>query len=150
MLDKDVLDYPQVNDKIICLKNYQDRGLMNGTIWWVHDSRLNSDHTISMTVKNVFDDDEFIPIKVESTLQMFQFKDKDTLEGIKFGRIGRGFDQFDFGYAITVHKAQGSQWDDVVVYDDSWPDRKDPDFRYRWLYTAITRAAKTVKIIGKR
>ena len=28
------------------------------------------------------------------------------------------YDEFDFGYVLTVHKAQGSQWDDVVLFDE--------------------------------
>ena len=30
------------------------------------------------------------------------------------------YDEFDYGYALTVHKAQGSQWDDVVLFDESF------------------------------
>lgn len=43
----------------------------------------------------------------------------------------------DFGYAMTVHKAQGSEWDTVYVRDE--PGGWD---QVRWRYTAITRAAK--------
>lgn len=43
---------------------------------------------------------------------------------------------FDFGYALTVHKAQGSEWDYVIVIEDKTPAREEP----RWLYTAVTRA----------
>ena len=50
-----------------------------------------------------------------------------------------------WGYAITCHKAQGSQWDDVVLFDESWAFR---DTRERWLYTAVTRAQKEVTLIG--
>jgi hypothetical protein len=28
------------------------------------------------------------------------------------------YDEFDYGYVMTVHKAQGSQWDDVVLFDE--------------------------------
>jgi ATP-dependent exoDNAse (exonuclease V) alpha subunit len=48
------------------------------------------------------------------------------------------------GYAITVHKAQGSQWPDVVVLDES------PIFgrnAARWLYSAITRASDAVTVV---
>ena len=54
------------------------------------------------------------------------------------------FDDFDFGYALTVHKAQGSQWNDVVLFDESWAFKET---RERWLYTAITRAAETLTIV---
>lgn len=53
---------------------------------------------------------------------------------------------FDFGYAITVHKSQGSQWEDVIIYDDnimSW----DKAFRARWLYTALTRASERSTLV---
>jgi superfamily I DNA/RNA helicase len=44
-----------------------------------------------------------------------------------------------FGYAITCHKAQGSQWDNVLVWDDGLGKTRLE--RSRWLYTAITRAS---------
>jgi exodeoxyribonuclease-5 len=56
----------------------------------------------------------------------------------------KGVEEFDYAYALTVHKAQGSQWDDVLLFDQSHVFRKN---RYRWFYTAITRAAKTITIV---
>ncbi|MFM8749772.1 ATP-binding domain-containing protein, partial [Rhabdaerophilum sp.] len=53
-------------------------------------------------------------------------------------------DEFDYGYALTVHKAQGSQWDKVVLFDESFAFR---EHRARWLYTAVTRAAKALTIV---
>lgn len=49
-----------------------------------------------------------------------------------------------FGYAITCHKSQGSQWDNVLIYDESFCFR---EHAARWLYTAVTRAAKSVTVI---
>ena len=51
---------------------------------------------------------------------------------------------FDFGYAITVHKAQGGEWDNVVVFDESHIMRQMAN---RWLYTAITRAGKSLILV---
>ena len=53
-------------------------------------------------------------------------------------------DRFEFAYAITCHKAQGSEFDYVVVFDESWLFGED---RFRWLYTAITRAKKRLLIV---
>ena len=36
------------------------------------------------------------------------------------------YDEFDFGYVLTVHKAQGSQWDDVVLFDESVRVSREP------------------------
>jgi exodeoxyribonuclease V len=49
---------------------------------------------------------------------------------------------FDLGYAITVHKSQGSQWDTVILIDDGFLNWKR-ESRTRWLYTALTRAVDT-------
>mgnify|MGYP001177632435 FL=1 len=48
--------------------------------------------------------------------------------------------QVKFGYAITCHKSQGGQWDNVFV-DQGYLTEEMIDREYiRWLYTAITRA----------
>lgn len=55
--------------------------------------------------------------------------------------------QVKFSYAITCHKSQGGQWETVFVeqpYLSGPPDRE----YYRWLYTAVTRARKTLYLIG--
>jgi len=54
------------------------------------------------------------------------------------------YDEFDFGYVLTVHKAQGSQWDSVALFDESFAF---PDSRERWLYTGVTRAAKKLTLV---
>ena len=52
--------------------------------------------------------------------------------------------RFEFAYAITCHKAQGSEFDSVVVFDESWAFSEE---KSRWLYTAITRAKKKLLIL---
>ncbi len=52
--------------------------------------------------------------------------------------------RFEFAYAVTCHKAQGSEFDFVVVFDESWAFGQEKD---RWLYTAITRAKEKLLII---
>ena len=56
----------------------------------------------------------------------------------------RDAQEFDYGYALTCHKAQGSQWDDVIVLDESGCFRQDAA---RWLYTAVTRAVERVTVV---
>lgn len=53
-------------------------------------------------------------------------------------------EQIDFGYAISVHKSQGSEWPIVAVIDESRAFGKDAN---KWLYTAITRAKKKLIIL---
>ena len=56
----------------------------------------------------------------------------------------RDCEHVDFGHVLTVHKSQGSEWDDVVVHDESGVFR---DQGSRWLYTGITRAAKELTVV---
>lgn len=56
--------------------------------------------------------------------------------------------QVKYGYALTCHKAQGGQWADVYVdMDYIPPEAMGLDF-YRWLYTATTRATRTLYYIA--
>lgn len=52
--------------------------------------------------------------------------------------------RFDYGYAISVHKAQGSQFDTVLLFDESYAFGENKN---KWLYTAITRARKNIVIL---
>ncbi len=56
----------------------------------------------------------------------------------------RETDEFTYGYALTVHKAQGSQWDKVTLFDESYAFR---EHRARWLYTGLTRAAQAITVV---
>jgi exodeoxyribonuclease-5 len=53
---------------------------------------------------------------------------------------------FDFGYAMTVHKMQGSQFDDLVVVAERPGPVGTEDWR-RWLYTAVTRASHRLTVL---
>lgn len=54
----------------------------------------------------------------------------------------------DWGYALTVHKAQGSEWSNVVVVDDQNPDHQIP--RNKWYYVAYSRAIDRLVILKVR
>jgi exodeoxyribonuclease-5 len=43
-----------------------------------------------------------------------------------------------------VHKAQGSQWDSVILFDESYAFREN---RSQWLYTGVTRAARQLVLV---
>lgn len=70
-----------------------------------------------------------------------------TEEGLKVNDARRpqgvrgSWHPWDYGYALTCHKAQGSQFDEVIVIDEG--AREYP----RWMYTAVTRAAKKLIVV---
>ena len=55
--------------------------------------------------------------------------------------------EFTYGYAITCHKAQGSQWPNVMVFEEGFPFSKEE--HARWLYTAVTRAENKLIVVKK-
>jgi len=78
----------------------------------------------------------------------YTFKDYDELLELNI-RVGNWADAgglFDFGYALTCHKAQGSQFNDLLLIVDG-PGRMGFDEYKRWLYTAVTRASDRITIL---
>lgn len=131
-------DYPQAGDKLVCLRNDPAKGLLNGSLWKVMTSSKETVKPgINLLVTPEDDDRGVAKIK----LLKAQFEDPDS--EIPW-QTKKRYDDFDYGYALTVHKAQGSQWDEVVLFDESFAFR---DTRERWLYTAITRAAERLTIV---
>ena len=53
--------------------------------------------------------------------------------------------EFAYGYAITGHKAQGSEWEKILLIEESFPFEKDEHMR--WLYTGITRASDKLVVV---
>ena len=54
---------------------------------------------------------------------------------------------FAYAYAITCHKAQGSEWDKVLVIEENFP--REASEHIRWLYTAVTRAKEKLVVVKK-
>jgi ATP-dependent exoDNAse (exonuclease V) alpha subunit len=132
--------YPQAGDKLVCLRNDPAKGLLNGSLWKVMtSSKETSKPGINLLISPDDGDSDRGVAKIKLLKSAFDAPDDDIPWQTK-----KRYDDFDFGYALTVHKAQGSQWDDVVLFDESYAFR---DMRSRWLYTAITRAAKTLTVV---
>ena len=55
--------------------------------------------------------------------------------------------QVKYSYAITCHKSQGGQWENVFVEKPFLPHGLSKEY-LRWLYTAITRATKKLYLMG--
>lgn len=137
--------YPRgLGEKIICLKNRHDLGLVNGMFLDLSDIRDESPLAFSASVRT--EDGTSVPGR-----QWFykgHFDDHVTYDAERLRRDWRdmrGLVESVWGYAITCHKAQGSQWENVIVYDDGLG--RTAEDRARWLYTAITRAEQGLVIL---
>lgn len=130
---------PAAGDKLVCLRNSSEKGLLNGGLWRVTSVGTARGTTLNMLVKS---EDEG-PLGASAKIRVLKDMFEKGPEAVGWDRRRRT-DEFDYGYALTVHKAQGSQWDNVVLFDESFAFR---DTRERWLYTAITRAAEQITIV---
>lgn len=128
---------PVPDDRLVCLRNNHERGLLNGAIWYVNGIGDSGDsERVCMTVRP---EDEGDPIDVEAHTHYFLQADR-TLPWWE----RKEAEEFDYGYALTVHKAQGSQWNDLMLFDESYCFRRD---KWKWLYTGITRAAERITVV---
>ena len=129
---KEVLPIP--GDKLVCLRNNHDLGLLNGQQWIVEDCEsCSSENTVILEL--VGEDGQHLHDVVAHD---HYFRGQKP----EYYQISEA-ENFDYGYALTVHKAQGSQWNDVLLFDEWF--RQD---RKQWLYTGITRAAEKICVVG--
>lgn len=161
---------PEIGDKIINLTNHWDFysdnliepiPLTNGSIGTITDMQLAQIHVPPYIYNNMD-----IPIlqvsMVDEDLERYTFMPADYnffLTGKKTLTSQQEYlmrknkelpdPPFDitYGYTVTCHKAQGSQWDRVLVQEEWFPNGVEG--HARWLYTAITRSAKKCVIIKK-
>jgi exodeoxyribonuclease-5 len=131
--------FPLAGDKVVCLRNNHDAGLLNGSLWRVHES-VNDPSAMTCDMVVSSEEDGLNGVTATSWAHHFLGQEAE-LKKMQWSR--KDFEEFDYGYALTVHKSQGSQWDDVVLFDESTVFR---DNAARWLYTGLTRAAKSVTV----
>ena len=141
-------------EKLICVKNNWEEpvdadhqfAFVNGMVGYARTIRRTKYDGIG----EMQFEPEFLPKQYSPTVYYdnkylvsgeFSFKDAHQSiceERYKSGKlVYRTPIIFEYGYCVSVHKSQGSEFQNVVVFDESYCFKDD---RYRWLYTAITRA----------
>ncbi len=129
---------PVAGDKLVCLRNNRKKALFNGGLWRVKARAQSKSRIVTMRLTP---DEEFGAKVTKVSVRADCFS--GGVEALPWEQR-KPYDEFDFGYVLTVHKSQGSQWDDVVLFDESFAFQES---RARWLYTGITRAAKKLSIV---
>jgi len=129
---------PVFGDKLVCLRNNRKKGLFNGQLWSVDEPGKPSRGVMKLRLLPE-EDVGGKSVRVSVRPECFT----GGLDDFEWSQR-KAYDEFDYGYVLTVHKAQGSQWDDVALFDESFAFR---DNRQQWLYTGITRAARRISIV---
>ena len=156
--------FPNKGEKLICLRNAKSKteaGILNGEMFIADSDYIAEDiteleyllKTDPEAAKAYLGSDpslqnSLILINDEGYKRRFYihpecFTDPERVASWSYAKR-RQMQEFAFGWAITGHKSQGSQWESVVVYADQF--RWNAELFKQWLYTAITRAEKRVVV----
>ena len=168
---RDILGYqglPQHGERMICLRNYWDDcndagdALVNGTTGIIENpfesfrripAYIKNDRRDLPTIVGNFIPDggiEFHSIEMDKEMIMTGEKCVDWRVAYQLGKLKPKIGdivpkEFAFAYAITCHKAQGSEWEKVLVVEEGFPFAKEE--HARWLYTACTRASEKLVLL---
>lgn len=136
---------PACGDRVVCLRNDRVNKLYNGmtgTIKSLYEAGPGNGDWYEAQIEIDNEDRTF-----EGLILKAQFGERETITRLPSAGTGRPGALFDFGYALTVHKAQGSQAPAVLLFEERFARMSEEDWR-RWLYTAVTRAETGLTIIG--
>ena len=136
-------------EKIICLQNNYEVGVMNGSTWKViraeYETRGKHQYyrcdlaSLDMRGERLVNVMLHVMPFLEGTKHHNKFW-TPMLTGNPEGLV------MTYASAITVHKAQGSQWKSGVIIDE-W-SRSDAQY-VNWLYTAMTRFSERMTLVRK-
>lgn len=134
--------HPTVNDQVICLRNNHAKDIFNGMVGKITQITIENPEWYFAQIEFPEENHSF-----SGLISCQQFREPKTLSQTSQRKKTLGGDLFDFGYALTVHKAQGSQAQRVILFEERFK-QMDQAMWKRWLYTAVTRAIEELYIIG--
>jgi exodeoxyribonuclease V len=133
---------PVIGDRVICLRNNHKKGIYNGMLGTINNIFEKNDLWYDT---EIFMDDTAVLYK--GLIYAPQFGAAQPINFTQDRLKAKGGDLFDFGYALTVHKSQGSQAKRVILFEERFSKMDDDQWK-RWLYTAVTRAEEELYIFG--
>jgi exodeoxyribonuclease-5 len=155
---------PIEGDKIVCLRNDWDHPsgageiMVNGSLGYIQNIDIqNSKYTnkiiLADFIPEEYTDEElqFVPQDVIFRNIKMDYKlfneGEPTVNKDNWKKIPPPFKplEFDYGYCITCWKAQGSEYNKVLAFEESFPFKKEDHYKY--LYTAATRAKEKLVLI---
>jgi exodeoxyribonuclease-5 len=133
---------PECGEKLVCLRNNRRMQLLNGGLWTVERAYKTRANATSVKLDIVSDDVEGLSAKVHVLREFFEGGEESlTWEDRK------RFQELTYGYALTVHKSQGSQWPDVYFFEEDLSGFLGREGQRRFVYTAVTRASERITIV---
>lgn len=144
--------YPRSGEPIIALRNYPPvYNGMRGTL--IDDADDLSKEEPWLLRANIEFPDEALPATEHIVCRQqfhqertFQSVDELKAAGMRVYSMSQAGEFFDFGYALTIHKSQGSQFEHAIVVVD-WGHKPQNEFFRRLAYTAVTRASERLTVL---
>ncbi len=133
---------PMVGDRVICLRNNHKKNIFNGMLGTIVS--IESQDAVYYNAEIEMDGEEF---PFQGLISKAQFGSETALNFTDKRAYIMAGDLFDFGYALTVHKAQGSQARRVILFEERFKHMSDEQWK-QWLYTAVTRAEEELYIFA--
>ncbi len=131
---------PTSGDRVICLRNNHMAKIYNGMLGTIINIEKKDDQWYNAEIAMDGSEENY-----SGLISVAQFGADSALNFTENRKQTVRGDLFDFGYALTVHKAQGSQAKRVILFEERFKQMDDDQWR-RWLYTAVTRAEKELFI----
>lgn len=130
--------HPTAGERLVCRDYIRRVGISKGTLGTVKELNVK-DHESYHAIIELDDGREY-----EGLISSRQFYNTKTIWGEQH------LDKWDYGYALTCHTAQGSEFESVVIFEPPAGFVKwlGPVSYSRWLYTAITRAKRHLLLVG--
>jgi exodeoxyribonuclease-5 len=133
--------FPQIGDRVICLRNNHEKHIFNGMTGTIQ--KISDDAQLWYKAHIQMDGEEGM---YKGLISKDQFTSDAALNFTNKRSAIMAGDLFDFGYALTVHKAQGSQAKRVILFEERFAKMDNLQWK-RWLYTGVTRAEEELYII---
>ena len=165
-ISRDGHDLPIAGEHVVCLRNIKEqsgrppvangmRGVLQSDVAWKQiknskGTKVGESET-QLVGSIAFPEDEIDSLEYEMFGPQFQ-REKTYSSSEEMAKetgvysFSAAGNLFDFGYSMTCHKMQGSQFDDLVVVAEKPGPVGEEDWK-RWLYTAVTRSAKKLTVL---
>lgn len=165
-ISRDGKDLPIKGEHVVCLRNIKEqsgrppvangmRGVLQNDAAWkqIKNSKGTTvgESETQLVGSIAFPEDEIDALEYEMFGPQFQ-REKTYSSSEEMAKetgvysFSAAGSLFDFGYAMTCHKMQGSSFEDLVVVAEKPGPVSEEDWK-RWLYTAVTRASKRLTVL---
>jgi exodeoxyribonuclease-5 len=136
---------PLLGERVMCGRNNREMAIFNGGLGTLTaDAKVLHDGKnirFSVQMEDLARELKMLPVN----RALFDMHFDQTIQKPEY--LEKGIELFDWGFVLTAHKAQGSEYDDVSIVDDAGVFRGD---QWKWRYTAATRASERMLFLRRQ